>query len=30
MPLIREHSWQVIRDAFRYKKGWYKNFYLSM
>lgn len=30
MPIIQEHSWQVIGDAFRYKKGWYKNFYLSM
>ena len=29
MPIINEHSWAVIRDVFRYKQGWYKNFYLS-
>lgn len=30
MPIINEHSWVTIRDCFRYKKGWYKNYYLSM
>ena len=30
MPIIKEFSWQTIRDAFRYKSGWYKTFYLSM
>lgn len=30
MPIIQEFSWATIRDAFRYKNGWYKNFYLSM
>lgn len=30
MPIIQEYSWQTIRDAFRYKNGWYKTFYLSM
>lgn len=30
MPIINEHSWATIRDCFRYKKGWYKNYYLSM
>lgn len=29
MPLINEYSWETIRDAFRYKQGWYKEFYLS-
>lgn len=29
MPIIGEHSWEKIRDCFRYKQGWYKNFYLS-
>lgn len=29
MPLIQEYSWNTIRDAFRYKQGWYKNYYLS-
>lgn len=29
MPIIQEYSWQTIRDAFRYKNGWYKTFYLS-
>lgn len=30
MPIINEYSWQTIRDAFRYKGGWYKDFYLSL
>lgn len=30
MPIINEHSWQTIGDAFRYKQGWYKEFYLSL
>lgn len=30
MSIINEHSWATIRDAFRYKNGWYKDFYLSM
>lgn len=30
MPIINEYSWQTIRDAFRYKQGWYKEFYLSL
>lgn len=29
MPIIKEYSWNTIRDCFRYKQGWYKNFYLS-
>lgn len=29
MPIIKEHSWTAIRDCFRYKQGWYKDFYLS-
>lgn len=29
MPIINEYSWATIRDAFRYKQGWYKDFYLS-
>lgn len=29
MPIIEEHSWSTIRDCFRYKQGWYKDFYLS-
>ena len=29
MPIINEFSWETIRDAFRYKQGWYKEFYLS-
>lgn len=29
MPLINAYSWETIRDAFRYKQGWYKEFYLS-
>lgn len=29
MPIINEYSWNTIRDAFRYKDGWYKEFYLS-
>ena len=29
MPIINEYSWETIRDAFRYKQGWYKDFYLS-
>ena len=29
MSIINEHSWETIRDAFRYKQGWYKEFYLS-
>lgn len=29
MPIINQFSWSTIRDAFRYKKGWYKKFYLS-
>lgn len=30
MSIINEYSWQTIRDAFRYKAGWYKEFYLSL
>lgn len=30
MPIINEYSWQTIRDAFRYKNGWYKDYYLSL
>lgn len=30
MPILQEFSWQTIRDAFRYKNGWYKTFYLTM
>lgn len=30
MPIIQEYSWNTIRDAFRYKDGWYKTFYLSL
>lgn len=29
MPIINEYSWSTIRDAFRYKNGWYKEYYLS-
>lgn len=29
MPILNEYSWATIRDAFRYKDGWYKTFYLS-
>lgn len=29
MPIIKEYSWAKIRDCFRYKQGWYKDFYLS-
>ena len=29
MPIINEYSWETIRDAFRYKQGWYKEYYLS-
>ena len=29
MPIINEYSWTAIRDAFKYKEGWYKEFYLS-
>jgi hypothetical protein len=29
MSIISEHSWETIRDAFRYKQGWYKDFYMS-
>lgn len=29
MPIIKEYSWETIRDAFRYKQGWFKDFYLS-
>lgn len=29
MPIINEYSWETIRDSFRYKQGWYKEFYLS-
>ena len=29
MPIINEYSWATIRDAFRYKQGWFKEFYLS-
>lgn len=30
MPIINQHSWQIIDDAFRYKNGWYKDYYLSL
>lgn len=30
MPIINEHSWATIRDAFRYKGGWFKEYYMSM
>lgn len=30
MPIIKEYSWNTIRDSFRYKDGWYKTFYLSL
>lgn len=30
MPIIQEFSWQTIHDAFRYKDGWYKNYYLTL
>lgn len=29
MSIINEHSWEVIRDAIRYKQGWYKKYYIS-
>lgn len=29
MPIIGLHSWKDIHDIFRYKNGWYKNYYLS-
>lgn len=29
MPIINEYSWSTIRDSFRYKQGWYKEYYLS-
>lgn len=29
MPIINEYSWNTIRNAFRYKQGWYKEFYLT-
>lgn len=29
MSIISEYSWEIIRDAFRYKQGWYKDFYMS-
>ena len=30
MPIINEYSWNTIRDCFRYKQGWYKEYYLSL
>jgi hypothetical protein len=30
MPIINEYSWMKIHDSFRYKSGWYKEFYLSL
>jgi len=29
MSIINNHSWESIRDALRYKQGWFKNFYIS-
>ena len=30
MPIIKVYSWSKIRDIFRYNKGWYKDFYISL
>ncbi len=30
MPIIQLHSWNGISDIFRYKNGWYKDFYISL
>ena len=30
MPIIQEYSWSTIIDCFRYKQGWYKEYYLSI
>jgi hypothetical protein len=29
MNVIQLHSWQKIRDIFRYNHNWYKDFYIS-
>lgn len=29
MSIIDCYSWKTLRDSLRYKKGWYKNFYIS-
>lgn len=29
MPILELHSWKGISDIFRYKHGWYKEFYIS-
>ncbi len=30
MPIIKLNSWSKISDIFRYKNGWYKDFYISL
>ena len=30
MPIISLNSWAKISDIFRYNKGWYKDFYISL
>lgn len=30
MPIIKEYSWNTIRDCFKYKQGWYKEYYISL